>query len=166
MEKRYSIRGAVAGDLESVFALDQEIATLPHWRMADYLAALPITGQKPNIDGVSRCFFVAQVQSSVVGFAVGRTAGSALAAELESVGVTERMRRSGLGRALCHAVIEWAERMGAADLELEVRSQSAGPIAMYEALGFMRVGRRMQYYREPGDDALIMRLSLETHAAS
>jgi ribosomal-protein-alanine N-acetyltransferase len=45
-------------------------------------------------------------------------------------------------------------------LELEVRAGRAGAIALYTGLGFVIVGRRRRYYREPVDDALLMRLDL------
>ena len=164
--KGYRIRSAVAGDVESVLALDREIETLPHWRAADYLAALPNLGQAVDIDAVRRCFFVAEAQSVIVGFVVGKVAASEELAELESVGVLVGVRRLGVGKALCSTVIEWSTRMGAAALELEVRSQSAGPIAMYQALGFVPVGRRGGYYREPVDDAIVMRVVLGARAVS
>ena len=45
-------------------------------------------------------------------------------------------------------------------MELEVRAGSVGAIALYEGLGFVVVGRRRGYYREPVEDALLMRLEL------
>ena len=166
MDRRYRIRSAVAGDITRVVELDLEIDTVPHWRTTDYLSALPIVGHAKEIDGVRRCFFVAEVDSAVVGFAVAKVTTSEALAELESVGVIDRARRLGIGRALCDAVIEWSTRMGAAELALEVRSQSAGPIAMYQALGFEPVGRRPGYYREPVDDAVVMRLGFGARGGS
>ena len=45
-------------------------------------------------------------------------------------------------------------------MELEVRAGSAGAIGLYEGLGFVGVGRRRGYYRDPVDDAVLMRLDL------
>jgi ribosomal protein S18 acetylase RimI-like enzyme len=41
-----------------------------------------------------------------------------------------------------------------------VREGSAGAIALYEGLRFREVGRRVGYYREPEEDAVLMRLGL------
>jgi ribosomal-protein-alanine N-acetyltransferase len=45
-------------------------------------------------------------------------------------------------------------------LELEVRAGSIGAIALYSSVGFVVAGRRRDYYREPVEDALLMRLDL------
>ena len=66
----------------------------------------------------------------------------------------------GWGGRLCGAVIEWCREQGAAAVELEVRAASEGAIALYRGLGFVAVGRRPGYYREPVDDAVLMRLDL------
>ena len=42
-------------------------------------------------------------------------------------------------------------------LTLEVRASNAPAKALYEALGFAQVGRRPNYYRNPKEDALILR---------
>jgi ribosomal-protein-alanine N-acetyltransferase len=109
---------------------------------------------------VRRCFFVAETEGRLVGFAVGKVVGSdgKGVAELESVAVEAAARRGGVGRALCGAVADWCRGEGVATLELEVRSGSAGAIALYSGLGFVVVGRRVRYYREPVEDALLMRL--------
>jgi len=45
-------------------------------------------------------------------------------------------------------------------VELEVRAGSLGARRLYEGLGFVEVGRRVRYYDEPVDDAVLMRLEL------
>jgi ribosomal-protein-alanine N-acetyltransferase len=101
---------------------------------------------------------VAEAEGLLLGFAVGVVTGDS--AELESVAVRGDTRRRGVGRALCDAVAEWCRSQGATALELEVRAASAGVMALYEGLGFVSVGRRRGYYREPVDDAVLMRLKL------
>jgi ribosomal-protein-alanine N-acetyltransferase len=81
-------------------------------------------------------------------------------AELESVAVAVTARRVGIGKELCLAVADWCRERGAMALELEVRAGSVGAIALYDGLGFVVAGRRTGYYREPMEDALLMRLDL------
>jgi ribosomal protein S18 acetylase RimI-like enzyme len=82
-------------------------------------------------------------------------------AELESVVVSDSYRRTGIGGALCRAVFDWARSQGATELVLEVRAASSAAIALYAALGFTLAARRPRYYRDPADDALLMRLQLK-----
>jgi ribosomal-protein-alanine N-acetyltransferase len=80
--------------------------------------------------------------------------------ELESVAVDETARRRGVGRSLCEAVVDWSRGQGAMEIELEVRAGSEGAIALYAGLGFVVVGRRGSYYRNPDEDAVLMQLKL------
>lgn len=149
------IRAAVADDIPAVVALEQRTEQAPHWSEADYASIL--RGDSPR-----RCLLIAEFGGELAGFAVGKviSAGSETLAELESVAVRGAVRRQGVGSALCAAVARWCRVQGAAALELEVRSASAGAIALYQRLDFEPVGRRRAYYRDPVDDALLMRLKL------
>lgn len=149
------MRAATVEDVVPVIALEREIAEAPHWSEAEYAAIL-------NGDGLRRCLFITELDGKLAGFAVGKVvmAGSEALAELESVVVCVDVRRQGVGSALCEAVAGWCVAQGAAALELEVRSGSAGALGLYERLGFVRVGLRRRYYRDPVDDAVLMRLRL------
>lgn len=150
----FQIRTATPDDIASVLTLDRATELLPHWAQADYTAALTQTDR-----GVHRCLLVAHSSRALVGFAVGMTAiaGEYVIAELESVAVAESARRMGIASALCTEVIAWARSRGAKHIDLEVRSQNAGAIRLYEELGFASIGLRPSYYKQPEDDALIMR---------
>ena len=50
---------------------------------------------------------------------------------------------------------------GSHALMLEVRVSNDPAIALYEKLGFRLVGRRKNYYRNPKEDALILRKEWE-----
>ncbi len=55
---------------------------------------------------------------------------------LEDLFVSERYRRSGLGRALGEAAIERARELGCVRLELDVDADNEAALALYRALGF------------------------------
>jgi [ribosomal protein S18]-alanine N-acetyltransferase len=148
------VRVAGVGDLAGVLRVERSSVEAPHWSEGEYLAAL---------DGgtaVRRCLMVAEVEGLVAGFAVGKVAAGV--GELESVAVAGEARRQGVGRALCLAVMEWCRAQGAGAMDLEVRAGSVGAIGLYEGLGFVAVGRRRGYYREPVEDALLMQRELRT----
>ncbi len=154
-----SVRVRVTGvaDVDAVVALERAAGKAPHWSAAEYVAIVA-----SEDGGVRRCLLVAERDGRLVGFAVGKAIGVGAegSGELESVAVDAAVRRMGVGRALCRAVVEWCRGLGVASVELEVRAASAGAIALYTGLGFVSVGRRRGYYRDPADDALLMRLEL------
>jgi [ribosomal protein S18]-alanine N-acetyltransferase len=156
----YGVREGVAADLVGVMRLEQETAEAPHWTAGEYGAIVDSGG---FADGaVRRCLFVAEGEAGLLGFAVGKVLVSEAVSlgELESVAVGVSTRRSGVGRMLCEAVIRWCAERGAAEVELEVRAGSRGAVALYRGLGFVAVGERTGYYRDPAEDALLMQLKL------
>jgi [ribosomal protein S18]-alanine N-acetyltransferase len=159
----FRVQVAGAADLAEVVALERSVAEAPHWAEADYAAIVNVNVDGVTDGGVRRCLLIAEGEGRLVGFAVGKVIGSAVGgvAELESVVVDLTARRRGVGKALCRVVAAWSRERGATALELEVRAGSAGAIALYVGLGFIVVGRRGGYYRDPVEDAVLMRLELE-----
>ncbi len=153
------VREAEAADVAQVIALERAAPEAPHWSEAEYDAILGSGGEDRS---VRRCLLVAEADGLLVGFAVGRMVigGAAGISDLESVVVDVRSRRKGAGRALCQAVIGWSRGWGAAEVQLEVRAGSVGAIGLYTGLGFEAVGRRAGYYRDPAEDAVLMRLEI------
>ena len=159
MSARVEVRPAVVADLDALVALERATGNAPHWPPANYAAILDELEGAPE-----RCLFVAQTADSLAGFAVGLLhpgCDEERIAELESIVVAECARRAGTGRRLCAAVFDWCCLMGAIEVVLEVRASSAGAVALYTSLGFTHCGRRPGYYRDPDDDALMMRLNLD-----
>jgi ribosomal protein S18 acetylase RimI-like enzyme len=159
----FHLRPAIASDLEAILTLERATGLAPHWPPAAYLAILDSTTSQ-------RCLFIAEKDDSLAGFAVGllhpaphdptNPDARQCIAELESVVVSASYRRAGIGRALCRAVFDWTRSQGATELVLEVRAASSAAIALYAGLGFTLAARRPRYYRDPSDDALLMRLPL------
>lgn len=69
-------------------------------------------------------------------------------------------RRQGLGRKLMAWMIERARAVGATEVTLEVRAGNMAAQALYAQMGFVVVGRRKGYYRNNGEDAILMTLFL------
>jgi ribosomal-protein-alanine N-acetyltransferase len=161
MVEGFRVRVAEAADVAGVVALERAIAEAPHWAEAEYAAI--VHGDRAVAGGVRRGFFVGEAEGRLVGFAVGKVIGSDAesVAELESVAVEGAARRGGVGKALCAAVTDWCRGQGVRALELEVRAGSEAAIALYAGLRFVVVGRRVGYYREPVEDALLMRLDFK-----
>ena len=81
-------------------------------------------------------------------------------ADMMNVAVHPDYRRRGIGRKLVQALSEALQKRGIRGLMLEVRQSNAPAIALYEKLGFQQVGLRPNYYRNPKENALILRKEL------
>ena len=81
--------------------------------------------------------------------------------DMMNVAVHPDHRRKGVGEMLVLALCEELSKENAR-LALEVRASNAPAIALYEKLGFDQVGLRKNYYRNPKEDALILRKELAT----
>ncbi len=80
--------------------------------------------------------------------------------DMMNVAVSPDYRRRGIGEGLVNALADALKERGNGSLTLEVRASNEPAIALYEKLGFAQVGRRPNYYRNPKEDALILRKEL------
>ena len=81
--------------------------------------------------------------------------------DMMNVAVHPDYRRKGIAEALVNNLVEQLKKMGSHCLTLEVRASNAPATALYEKLGFSEIGRRKNYYRNPREDALILRKEWE-----
>ena len=77
--------------------------------------------------------------------------------DMMNVAVHPDFRRCGIAQRLVEQLVEELKQQRNHCLSLEVRASNAPAIALYEKLGFSQVGRRPKYYRNPREDALILR---------
>ena len=77
--------------------------------------------------------------------------------DMMNVAVTADYRRQGLGEKLVLALVEELKAMGSQCLTLEVRDSNTPARTLYEKLGFQQIGLRKNYYRNPKEDAYILR---------
>lgn len=80
--------------------------------------------------------------------------------DMMNVAVHPDHRRKGIAEALIDALSAGLRERGNVSLTLEVRASNEPAKALYEKLGFIQVGRRPNYYRNPKEDALILRKAL------
>ena len=81
--------------------------------------------------------------------------------DMMNVAVHPDFRRKGIAEALVNTLVDNLKEMGSHCLTLEVRASNAPAIALYGKLGFAEIGRRRNYYRNPREDALILRKEWE-----
>lgn len=81
-------------------------------------------------------------------------------ADMMNIAVHPAHRRKGIGRRLAERLCQELRARNIAALMLEVRVSNEPARTMYENMGFAVVGVRPNYYRNPREDALIMRKQL------
>lgn len=77
--------------------------------------------------------------------------------DMMNIAVAPAYRRQGIAEKLISMLIVQLKDRGSYSLTLEVRASNIPAIGLYQKLGFTQVGRRPNYYRNPKEDALILR---------
>jgi ribosomal-protein-alanine N-acetyltransferase len=145
------LRRALAADVPELAALEAACFTHP-WtpaQIADEIAG-PGPGGMLVLDGPPR-----------PGGAGGLRAYCAFRLVVDemhvmNVAVAPDQRGRGLARWLLDFAMGKAARAGARRALLELRAGNREALALYESLGFRRLGVRREYYREPVEDALVL----------
>jgi ribosomal protein S18 acetylase RimI-like enzyme len=146
------IRRAQESDLEQLKALSEAVDTSSHWTPRQWLDVF--CAESP-----ARLAWLAEGE---VGESSGRVNGFLVALksgpewELENIAVLPEFRRQGIGLGLLSALLEEARRELAGRILLEVRASNQAAICFYQANGFELLTRRLDYYRRPTEDALIL----------
>src|SRR3546814_13028351 len=99
--------------------------------------------------GPGNWMLVLEVEERICGFAVARSVLDE--AELMLIAVPQKMRGRGYGRALLDKVIVECRRRHVRRIDLEVRSDNANAVRLYESEGFRPVGHWSR--SERGKDA-------------
>lgn len=81
--------------------------------------------------------------------------------DMMNIAVSADFRRKGIARALIEALVEKLREKGSRCLTLEVRISNIPALRLYEYMGFSQVGLRKNYYRNPKEDACILRKEWE-----
>ena len=105
------------------------------------------------------CWLVALEADTVVGYIGSQTVMGET--DMMNVAVRPDHRRKGIAESLIRALVQKLKECESHCLTLEVRASNAPAIALYEKLGFTEAGRRRNYYRNPKEDALILRKEWE-----
>lgn len=102
---------------------------------------------------------VAQGADGIIGYLIAREAAGT--GEILNLAVDPPYRRHGIARALLDAGLTALRRRHVQEVYLEVRVSNEPAQALYRAARFLPVGRRRSYYRNPVEDALVLRLAVD-----
>ena len=82
-------------------------------------------------------------------------------ADMMNIAVSSQYRRMGIAQELVQRLVAALREKDVYSLTLEVRASNEPAKALYNKQGFLPVGRRPNYYRNPKEDALILRKEWE-----
>jgi len=102
--------------------------------------------------------FVIRQADRVVAFAVTRMQSGEL--DIVNFAVARSERRMGLGLLLLRSLVDRARADGATAAFLEVRASNEPARSLYEKFGFRETQRRPNFYVDPVEDAVLMRLEI------
>lgn len=143
------LRPARPTDLDQVAQLDRELFGVEAWSRASHREELAHPWR--------RYFVVVGHSGELIGWA-GVLLGDV--AEVLTIGVSAAHQRRGIGAVLLQQLLDVARASGAQEIFLEVRTDDAGAIRLYERAGFAGIAVRPRYYEAAGKDALVMRATL------
>lgn len=112
-----------------------------------------------ELDNKLSLWLVALENDRVIGYVGSQTVLGET--DMMNIAVHPDYRKKGIGSALIVGLIGALEKKGSHSLMLEVRASNASAISVYHKLGFVEVGLRRNYYRNPKEDALILRKEWE-----
>ncbi len=149
----FSIRPLGYSDLPQVIAVERRSFATP-WSLAMFVLEL----SKP----FALCLAAVDGEGKLVGYLI--LARFDTIWHLMNIAVEPSRRRAGIACALLEQMIERGGRDQ--PYTLEVRTSNAPAIALYERFGFLAAGTRPRYYRDTGEDAVIMWRTADTISTS
>ncbi len=144
-------RSTIALDLPIFVALDKELFPYSPWSAAQY---------KEEFASNTRHFVTATNEVGlIVGYAGVFVPSAGVEADILTVGVVPENRGQGIAHQLMAMITQWADQQKACAMMLEVKTDNAAAIGLYESLGYEKLNVRKDYFGS-GQDALVMRKAL------
>jgi [ribosomal protein S18]-alanine N-acetyltransferase len=140
-----NIRRMTLDDIPQVLEIERASFALP-WSENAF--------RKELTENAQAHFFVAEENDRVVGilgywYIIDEC-------HISTIAVHPDWRQRGIGQEILVAALSHSLSLGAIMATLEVRPSNLAAIELYKKFGFEVVGRRKRYYRDNGEDAIIM----------
>ena len=141
-----TLRDAQAADAARIAAIEAAVFSDPWPKNAfSELLLAPHTTIRVAVDHRER----------VVGYCIAMAVVDQ--GEIANIAVEPSSRRRGIAGQLLDDAIETCRSLGVVQIFLEVRTSNHAARELYHSRGFAIVGRRSAYYRNPLEDALLLR---------
>ena len=142
------LRRATAADVDAIAAIER-LAFSDPWSRESFATL----ARSPEV-----YFLVADAGGAPVGYLVAWYVLDE--GEVANIAVAPSARGTGVGARLLDAALAEARRRAVGHMFLEVRESNAVARRLYGSRGFIELGRRKRYYRDPVEDALVLRCEL------
>ena len=152
MNAKFEIRAGVPVDLPSIWAIEASNQNKT-WTQAQFRDALEPSANRLALVALE------SLQKTAIGFIFAHFAADEI--EILNIAVHPSARRRGVANLLCQELFAAGERRACRQIFLEVRQSNSGARAFYENAGFKISGVRKNYYRDNGEDALLMMRRLD-----
>jgi [ribosomal protein S18]-alanine N-acetyltransferase len=143
------IRAAGPHDIPAILDIQAE-GRLSPWSAEAYFQAL----KDPDF-----YFYFAELGNNPVGFLLARLITSEFSSEILNLAILSQFQRQTTGGNLLDQFLDHV-RKKVDTVFLEVREGNAKAIAFYKKHGFYEVGKRINYYSNPTENALVMEKKL------
>ena len=144
-------------DLSQVIAIASKV-NLGDWRIDDY---------KEELERKDSYLVAAKIRQIVIGFIAVRFTladsydkSNCSQADIINIGVLKNYQRKGIGSLLLNEFLINAKELKIKTVWLEVRESNTDARNFYRLNGFVQVQKRINFYTQPSEDALVMRLEL------
>ncbi|NJN80074.1 MAG: ribosomal protein S18-alanine N-acetyltransferase [Anaerolineales bacterium] len=148
----FVIRKMIMNDLEQVVAIDQVSFSLP-WPARSFQFEL-------TDNPASRCWVV-ELDKKIIAMIVSWLILDEL--HIATIATHPDFRKQGIGKKLLTHALKSAKDEGVIRSFLEVRESNEVALKMYRNFGFVEDGRRKEYYKDNGEDAILMTLNNLSH---
>ncbi len=148
-EDATTVRAMRPADIDAVMVIERRSFSAP-WEESTFRGLM----RRP-----SAALLAAEIGGELVGYSVMWFAADE--GELGDIAVVPERRGEGIGRLLLRESVGVAASRGTRSLYLEVRESNEVARGLYVKSGFRVVGVRKQYYTEPVEDAIVMRLNVQ-----
>ncbi len=151
------IRPATFDDVDGLVRISKSIPELPQW--SSLMFRQIVEQVTPD---VLRFMPVGEIAGETVAFGVLTLLPGIrpVQGEVENLAVSPEWRCRGFGKVILLRMLDEARSRAAASVHLEVRSRNVAALRLYHSMDFVSIGRRRDYYANPADDAVLLRVHL------
>lgn len=144
----------IASDLTFLRMGSEDIAFIAAMEKRFFTTPWDERALEKGLKNNSEIFLLAQTRGVNVGY-VGFTQ-TFESADILTVCIDPAYRRKGYAEALLEYCLEQMHDSGVEKVFLEVRESNAPARMLYEKLGFCYLNKRVNYYKDPVEDAFVM----------